>query len=229
MGYASGNASSNVMSLSPSANDDSFPTGPFPFIIPYKQTQACDIYGPLCQTGSVTVGVNKTSVIVTTTVPCSSYLTAQAAYLSAFEPHPGAIFPFWPDDWASSFGYSPQCTSYAEVWQRGGQYTFSNCGSSNTIVQASAPTAGIALPTQIPPGVLRAIPPTPHEVYKCCGNCSLDVPEVRLYYFPDNAAPQCQGNLTNNSTAAVFGRRIDRRELPRSNTGSIAILSGHTL
>ena len=229
VGNASDNTSSNLTSPSSSADDNLFPAGPFSFVIPYNQTQACDIYGPLCQTGSITVGVDKTSVTTTTTVPCSLYLTAQAAYLSAVEPHPGAIFPFWPGDWGSSFGYSPQCTSYAQVWQRGGQYTVSNCGNSDTVIQASAPSDGIALPTQIPPGVLRAVPGAPHEVYECCGNCSLDVPQVRLYYFPDSDAPQCQGNQTSNSTAAVFGRSIDRRAHPAPNIGSIATLSGHTL
>ena len=231
--YRVGNASVNTLSSetnsSSSANDDSFPTGPFSFIIPYNQTQACDIYGPLCQTGSITVGVDKTSATTTTTVPCSLYLTAQAAYLSAVEPNPGAIFPFWPDDWGNSFGYSPQCTSYAQVWQRGGQYTISNCGSSDTVIQASRPSNGIALPTQIPPGVLRAVPGAPHEVYECCGNCSLHVPQVRLYYFPDNDAPQCEGNQTSNSTAAVLDKRIGRRAGPVPNVGSIATFSGHTL
>ena len=170
-----------------------------------------------------------TSVTITTTVACSSYLTAQAAYLSAFEPNSGAIFPFWPGDWGNSFGYSPQCTSYANVWQRGGQYTISNCGSSDSVIQASAPSDGISLPTQIPPGVLRAVPGAPHEVYECCGNCSLDVPEVRLYYFPDSDAPQCQGNQTSNSTAAVFGSSIDKRVHPARNVGNLATFSGHTL
>ena len=224
------NVSSNIAGQSTSATNASFPTGPFSFIIPYNQTQQCDIYGPICQTGSITVGVDLTSTTTTATYPCSSYLSAQSAYLASFEPNPGAIFPFWPGDWAGSFGHSQQCKSYAEVWQGGGQYTFSNCGSENTVIPASLPSDGIALPTQIPPGVLRAISGHGHEVYECCGNCSLDVPEVRLYYFPDDAAPQCEQNQTVNSTAAIVNRgRFDRRVQPLSETGSIAILSGHTL
>ena len=218
-----------MTNLSFSATNASFPAGPFSFIIPYSQTQQCDIYGPICQTGSITVGVDLTSITTTATFPCSSYLTAQAAYLSSFQPNPGAIFPFWPGDWDSGFGHSPECKSYAEVWQRGGQYTISNCGSSDTVIQAAAPSDGIALPTQVPPGVLRAIPATPHEVYECCGNCSLNVPEVRLYYFPDNATPLCERNQTTNSTAVIFPREIDRRVQSLIQTGSIAVLSGHTL
>ena len=214
--------SSNATSLSLSVTDAPSSTKSFSYIIPYNQTQECDIYGPICQTGLMTAGVDLMSTTTTTILPCSSYLMAQSAYLSAFNYQPGAIFNFWPKDWQDNFGHSPECKSYAQVWQSGGQYTFSNCGSLNTIVQASS---GIALPTQIPPGVLRQIP---FQVYECCGNCSLNVPEVRLYYFLDHTAPQCDQNQTSDSKVNPSGKIISKR-MQSIDTGSTTVVSGHTL
>ena len=53
----------------------------FPYIIPFGQTQECDIFGLACQTGSITVGMDLTTATITTVLPCSSYLTAQSSYL----------------------------------------------------------------------------------------------------------------------------------------------------
>ena len=123
----------------------------FSFIIPYDQTQACDIYGALCQTGSITVGVNLTSKTSSTVLPCSSYLTAQSSFLGSLNIDDES----WPVEWATSFGRSPECRSYAKAFDRG-QYTASNCGSGNTSV---IPVASQGLfdgyPVQLPPGVVR--------------------------------------------------------------------------
>lgn len=197
---------------------------PFSFIIPYNQSQECDIYGPICQTGSITVGVDLSSTTTTTTLPCSSYLTAQSSYLQGFEPFPGAIKPFFPLEWQTGFGRSPECRSYAQAWEKrggGGEFTFSNCGSNNAVVTAAQ---GVALDSRIPPGVLNQIP---FQVYECCGNCSVDALEVRLYYFPDETASTSCSNQTlhkfNNSTEPA---KKQPQPLPG---GSIAILSGYTL
>ena len=43
----------------------------------------CDLFGPLCQTGSIAAEIEHTGTTTTTTVPCSDYLRAQSAYLSS--------------------------------------------------------------------------------------------------------------------------------------------------
>lgn len=202
------------------------PNRGFSFVIPYNQTQECNIYGPICQTGSITVGVDLTSTTTTTIMPCSSYLTAQSSYLYDFNPLPGAIKPYWPFEWQEGFGHSPQCTSYADVWEKLGKFTFSNCGSNDAIVPASE---GIFLPSQIPPGVLRQIP---YQVYKCCGNCTLDVKEVRLYYFRDEteSSNYCHGNKTLGSPKPSSTVPDKKQAIPGlNNSNSIATLSGYTL
>ena len=127
-----------------------------------------------------------------------------------------------PIEWLTAFGRSPECRSYAQVYQNGQKYTFSDCGSRNTIIQASE---RFSLPTQIPPGVFDRFRPLD---YACCGNCTLIVPEVRLLYFPDQTAPQCE-NQSANSSAIKSARAINKRVQSLNNTGTIAVLSGHTL
>ncbi|MCJ1424628.1 hypothetical protein MMC29_002516 [Sticta canariensis] len=157
-------------------------------------------------------------------MPCSSYLTSQSSYISNFNYFPDAIKPYWPAEWKVEFGRSPECSSYAEVWRNQAKYTFSNCGSNDAIVTASP---GIVLPHQIPPGVLRQVP---FLVYECCGNCTLDVSEVRLYYFRDEAgnSSHCQANqtLVSQPTYAATANKKRARTIPASS--NIAIVSGYT-
>ena len=204
------------------------------YIIPFNQTQDCDIFGPLCQTGSITVGLNLTTTTTSTVLPCSSYLSAQSAYLQYQENPDDPQDDFWSKDfdidtqlgkWVVSFGQSPECRSYAEAMSKG-QYTFSECGSSNTVIQ----TAGgldFDYPSQIPPSVARYFYPDGLGQGTCCGNCSLDIPEVRLYYFPDQTAV-CN-NRTTNTTSAFPARSIEKRIHSLIPNGSTAIVSGHTL
>ena len=219
-------------------NTSSTSNSSFSYIIPYGQTQDCDIYGPTCQTGSITVGVNLTTAITTTVLPCSSYLSAQAAYLVNQEEPGSHQGGFWANgvvdgvpgadilgDWNTNFGQSPECRSYAEAMSRG-QYKFSNCGSSNTVIQTAA-GLDFDYPLQIPPGLARYFYPTYQGT--CCGNCSLDVPEVRLYYFPDKTAIDCHNNQTSNFTSTLSARNLDKRVHSLIANGSTAVLSGHTL
>lgn len=170
------------------------------------------------------MGVSLASSTTTTTIPCSSYLTAQAAYLltTAGLESGGDVTLKEPIEWLTAFGRSPECKSYAEVHRNGEQYTFSDCGSKDTIIQASE---GFSLPTQIPPGVVDRFRPLD---YACCGNCTLIVPEVRLLYFPDQAAPQC-GNRSLDSSTNVSAGAINKRVQSLNKTGTTAVLSGHTL
>lgn len=233
--------------LFPNTSSTSVPG--FSYLIPYGQTQDCNIYGPICQTGSITVGVNLTTATTSTVLPCSSYLSAQSAYLenenarliaSASNSSTDWVSgdPFWlsgsddtmfgyPDlmDWNSNFGRSPECRSYANAMSQG-QYTFADCGSSNTVIQ-TAGGVNYDYPSQIPPGVI----PTFDIDYPvtCCGSCSLEIPEVRLYYFPDQTNTSCQNNQTSNITSILSSNSLRKRVHSLVANGGVAIVSGHTL
>ena len=225
---SSANASGPLFSNTSSTSYSSFS-----YIIPYGQTQDCDIYGPTCQTGSITVAVNLTTATTTTVLPCSSYLSAQSTYLGNASGYQYAEDGWWHNDvdsvddpilasWNINFGQSPECRSFAEAWDLG-QYTYSNCGSSNTVTQ----TVDDWLLPQVPPGVPRYFDPEYQGT--CCGNCSLDVPAVRLYYFPDKASIDCYNNQTFNGTSALTARGLEKRVHSLIANGSTAIINGHTL
>ena len=227
----------------------------FPYIVPYGQTQDCNIYGPACQTGSITVGVNLTTTTTNTVLPCSSYLSAQFAHLK-HEQHGGfpLIYPEANDsseltqdlendgwegdddllprlrDWNINFGQSPECRSYAEAMSSG-KYTFSECGSSITVISAS-PGVTWDYPSEIPPGLVRLFDATFPET--CCGNCSLSIPAVRLYYFPNQSTIDCHNNQTSeyqrpNLTSVVSAGHLEKRVHSLIANGSTAVVSGHTL
>ena len=219
----------------------------FSYIIPYGQTQDCNIYGPICQTGSITVGVNLTTATTSTVLPCSSYLSAQSGYLrnetkDLFANNPNTdwgnedtawlsdleyyIFGY-PElvDWNKKFGQSPECRSYAKA-MRQGQYTLSDCGSRNTVIQT---VEGLTYdyPPQLPPGIVRD--DGPYETVSCCGNCSLAIPEVRVYYFPDQTASSCQTNQTSNINSTLSSHDLRKRVHSLVADGNTAIVSGYTL
>ena len=226
----------------------------FPYIIPYGQTQDCNIYGPACQTGSITVGVNLSTGTTNTVLPCSSYLSAQIAHLEYEQyggfpnPNPandsseaaqdledegweGDLYMF-PRlrDWNINFGQSPECRSYAEAMSSG-KYTFSECGSSNTVISTS-PGLSWDYPSEIPPGLVRLFKGFFEET--CCGNCSLDIPAVRLYYFPNKSTIDCHNNGTfeyqkANLTSVVSAGHLEKRVHSLIANGSTAVISGNTL
>ena len=216
----------------------------FPYIIPFDNTQDCDIYGPSCQTGSITVGVNLTTATTTTVLPCSSYLSAQAAYLIYENDPPSQSFfdPPWEgqvdemvegsdlEKWNVKFGQSPQCRSYVETLSQGG-YILSGCGTTNAIIQTagdpdfgSSPDSNYS--SQLPPGIVRFF--SPDYVGTCCGNCSLDIPEVRLYYFPDQTT-ECHYNQTANASSTLLARNLEKRIHSLVANGSTAVVGAHTL
>ena len=235
---ASGQLFPNVSSVNVSS---------FSYIIPYGQTQDCDIYGAICQTGLITVGVNLTTATTSTVLPCSSYLSAQSAYLmdenenmilsnpnanwaagiSGWQPGLWDYIFGYPDlkDWNTNFGQSPECRSYAKA-MRQGQYTFSDCGSSNTVIQT---VGGVnsEYPSQLPPGVVQAFDDDYTDT--CCGNCSLEIPEVRVYYFPDHTTTSCQNNQTSNITSNLSSYNLRKRMHSLVADDDIAIISAYTL
>ena len=188
----------------------------FSYLIPYGQTQDCNIYGPICQIGSITVEVNLTTATTSTVLPCSSYLSAQSAYLFGY---------IYPVDWNTNFGQSPECRSYAKAMSQG-QYTFSDCGSSNTVIQ-TARGVNTNYPSQLPPGVVQGF--DIDYIYTCCGSCSLEIPEVRLYYFPDQTNTSCQNDQTSNITSTLSSSSLRKRVHSLVADRGTAIVSGHTL
>ena len=223
------NSSANL-SIQPFNSTSSSTVPPFSYIIPHGLSQECDIYGPICQTGSITVGVNLTYATTTSVLPCSSYLKAQSQYLQPPDNSDYDIILDWwdaPDDWAASFGRSPECKSYAEAFSRQ-QLTLSGCSTSSVIpLPDQAPEEDLSYPWQIPPGVIRRF--SPEYTGYCCGNCSLDLTEVRLYYFPDSTITDCHNNTSFNHSSVSSSRNLVKREHSVIGDGSIAVVSGHTL
>lgn len=240
-----------LTTLSANGSSQSFPNtsstsiSDFSYIIPYGQKQECDIYGSPCQTGlvgSITVGVNLTTATTTTVLPCSAYLSAQFTYLwnqtGAGIPEQG--YPIiqnggsqlgdfnYGDPWGTNFGRSPECRSYAEAIRQG-QLAFSDCGIDNTTVQTDEWDLPAIYLLQNYPGLVRYFDEgDPSDT--CCGNCSLDIPEVRLYYFPDKSIGDCHNNQTFNftSTLPASNTRIEKRMQSLVASDSTVVVSGHT-
>ena len=143
----------------------------------------------------------------------------------------GGDWYFWPFDpsdgsdlsnWGVNFGQSPECRSYADAMLHY-KYTLSNCGGSNTVIQTTD-----SYLRQFPPGIVRY--EDPGDVgYSCCGGCSLSVPEVRLYYFPDKMTIDCHNNQTSNFTSSLSAQNVRKRMHSLIVDGSTAVVSGHTL
>ena len=168
-------------------NDSACPGIPtFDYAIPYTQPVQgeCDIYGPTCQTvGSVVVGLNNGSS-ASATVPCASYVSSQAKYISDYNAYFDLIAYKWPTGWLSRFGRSPECTSYAEALQSKisnipgpGILTLTNCPTSVTTIASP----GSDDPDFIPPGYRHE---NAFTDFYCCGLCSLSVAEVKVNINP---------------------------------------------
>ena len=224
-------------------NTSSTSISDFSYIIPYGQKQDCNIYGSPCQTdlvGSITVGVNLTTATTTTVLPCSAYLSAQFTYLwnqTGYIPEQGdpiiqnggSQLGDWNygDPWGTNFGRSPECRSYAEAIQQG-QLAFSDCGVSNTTLQDDEWDLPAIFLLQNYPGLMRYFDEGDTSD-TCCGNCSLDVPEVRLYYFPDDSTGDCHNNETSNVASTLLARNLEKRVHSLVANGSTVVVSGHTL
>ena len=127
-------------------------------------------------------------------------------------------------DWQTNFDESPECRSYANAIKEG-RYTASNC-DSNTIIPLVDSELLFNSPSPIPLGVKQWV--AEEYIFTCCGNCSLKIPEVRLYYFPDDTNGDCQNNQTSNLTSVASDPGLKRVHSLVAD-GSIAVISGHTL
>lgn len=228
---ASLTATSNTTSNLPTAWDD-----PSNFI-PLASDQAgkCNIFGPLCQTGTVTVSVNLQSTTTTTVVPCSSYLLAQASWVApSSRSFDNAIE--WPplktqiSAWGSSFGRSPECTAFADAADPGVGNNFLASVSAPVLQGCPNNATGSLAPWEsyMPPGILRTNGP---HYFDCCDGCTLNVPRVRVLYFPDPSAPSCNTtNVTNSSVilSSVLPTSSGKHQ-ERAETPVTAVYSGYTL
>ena len=170
------------------------PTIKFQDLVTLKafKDQECKTFGPLCQTGFFTLGTSTAGSIATTSIPCSSYLAAQASEIKAD--------PDLSYSWGRNFGRSPQCTSYAKAIMhhdlRDSPKLFSDCPAS---YQQGIPT-GIPIDEILPPAVsfLKG-----NKSLHCCGPCAIFVPRVRLIYFPEEGQTRCGASQTETPMSTI--------------------------
>lgn len=171
---------------------------PFSYYIPYHPEQDCDIYGPTCQTGIISLNVSLDACHSTLTrLPCSSYLRYQSQYLDAFQTErENTSATNLPPDWGIRFGRSPQCTSYMNASLSHEGMTFTQCATSDMYASFNKTHR----PSQLPPGNI----PFDHFEWEwprmeCCRLCFFIVQRVHVYYFPE---------LTASDHCEKLGRRV---------------------
>ena len=216
----------------------------YPDFVPLASGRAgdCNIFGPLCQTGTVTVGVKINNSTTTTTVaPCSLYLSQQAKSLAPswglFEPWQYEIL-VWEDVyfgpgtsvWLSSFGHSPECTSFAAI-----EAAFTSATQPLGPITSAAVLSGCPSNDTGLLGPWKAYTPPAvenqhgHDFFSCCGWCTLHVPRVRVIYFPDAFASSCSQGPGFYSSA--YDNMTRAPSTPASNefVPVTAVESGYTL
>lgn len=226
-----------------SSKPSNFPNFIRPSVNP---TAECNLWGLLCQTGLIEVGVNLTTTITTTTVPCSYYLSAQAE-----SARPGFLtedfkLPLRPEaGFLSSFGHSPECSVYADEWKvrpningwdpmvslsnsemdaLKSAFHFSKCGPRGRFDDNPR--------LYTPPGVSNTHMGGPFWDFYCCGACTLQIHEIRLMYFPASSTYSCSrntANITSPNSLSLNHNRLDKRIQSLLNNGSTLITDGHTL
>ena len=170
----------------------------FPYLIPYDVHQSCDIFGPLCQPGTITVNaVDKAGQTSAATLPCSSYLTAQASYLLGNTKGTAGdlnVESKYPQSWAPRYGRSPQCHSLLlksqAAFDKSVKLSFSECPAT---MQASA---SAMYPLQAGAGI------SPYGNECCNSTCHAQIPDFRLYYFEpvETDKTYCSGNNASRSS-----------------------------
>ena len=186
-------------SSSMSITERRFPNFIRPSINPSKE---CDLWGPTCQTGTIVVDVNLTTTVSPTTIPCSSYLTAQS--LSAQSPD--AYKPYQYSDYMASFGRSPQCQSFADYASARINYKRRHQGlllDEPGPYMSRCPSNVTALWSDYtPPRVTNSHIGSSSSDYNCCGECTLSVKGLRLLIFPPATPTHCSRNLLETGVAS---------------------------
>jgi len=234
---------------------------PFIFNLESSMIGSCDIFGASCQTGTIEAMLNLTSTVATTTVACSDYLRAQqravvteilgtiyTAYLDRRE-------------YATKFGRSPQCATFAERIRRAKSLddatrSYHVVGPDSSTLDNSQvlSLAGYTLSggSQIPPKPtpLAGCPANASEFdqgfyplgihnhygvgrdYDCCGWCNLHVPELQIFYFPEESEVVGWGHNATNATRTRPGfgaSAAGKRAVPSPNKQPVtAVVSGYT-
>ena len=192
-------------------------------------TESCDIYGPLCQTGSIAVGVKANNqATTTTTVPCSCYLTAQSLTVNPTS-----------TPWQVGFGRSDQCYSLLRI-----RYTptlalnapiYSNCPKgqfSAGVGNAGFPVLNATMPRLPEPETGLVM----EDSGSCCGQCDSKIARVKILFFPGPRNSTCGKKASTASqsatkpsiTPAPHPSVVHRALYPRGNA-SIAVSNGFTL
>ena len=186
----------------------------------------CDLWGPMCQTGTIVVDVNLTSTVTPTTVPCSFYLSAQSSSAMSAS---AASFAQGPLDYRSSFGRSPQCTSYHNVLQQNRAnydlaiFPLSNCPSN---------TSGTLLPAAryFPAGSFGNVGGHATDTFYCCGNCTMFIDQVKVLYLPEEGAGSCAGGNDTTPLRANLSAITTKPAHSLANNGNgLATYKGYTL
>ncbi|MCJ1261022.1 hypothetical protein MMC22_000886, partial [Lobaria immixta] len=182
-------------------------------------TPECNLWGPLCQTGTVVVDVDMKSTTAKTIISCSDYLSAQARSL-----YPGHLGS--PDSpYLRSFYSSPECTSYANWFADNNRpaLSYSNC------------------PSNLPKPLEDYLPfdyrfPSYPGQY-CCGPCAVMIDEIRVLYFADQSLVLCSnkslqaGTIISDVTSTVTSSlQIDRNgaEFLQTHEYKFATSGGYT-
>ena len=192
---------------------------------------SCDLFGALCQTGSITALVDYNGTTSTTSVACSDYLSAQKDAYQSSHQNEGIGYP---GAFAASFGRSPQCSSFAQLslqsnalngatqsydttvvssWDasyyasiRSKDYSLAGYTLSGTswIAPKATPLPGCpsnasVFDTSLYPGAINHYAGAGHQ-WDCCGFCVLRVPQLQVFYWPDQSINGSSGlNTTNGS------------------------------
>ena len=230
---------------------------PFPFYIPFQNTQTCDIYGALCQTGSITLNVSLSGCLSsTTTMPCSSYLTKQRSYITdiksaayyarlGYTGMASSYFDIMDEGvtkYQVGFARDPKCYSFMSVYSQASQssatYTFSRCPANKSFLPA---TSAWKLPWEMPRGTYDPDIQDGLQVAldSCCGSCLARVDSVDIYYFPDPGAESyCRANGRRagfvgyaNSSTKLPGYDVLKHAMTAAPQGrkSFAYIGNHTL
>ena len=187
------------------------------FILQTVNNQECDIYGPLCQTGSITVGVDLTTATTTTTVDCSYYLSAESysnRYLKTAIAFQKGIAP----PYLQNFGRESECRSWASLSSANpATYSYSSCNNASSTLAKWQDYQPMGL------NMLN----NPAEYYawfSCCGTCQFYANAMRLVYFPPaNLTCFTAGNGTSGADNSTTTPKIE------PVVGSTAVYNGMTL
>ncbi len=262
---ASKNNASRASATTTIPSDATFATAYPPFIFDHESSMigGCDVFGAICQTGTIEATLNLTSTVSTTTVACSDYLKAQQA---ALEMQSGGPY-IDRDQWLTRFGRSPQCATFVDRSYRGaGQsgatasYTvspgetyfnsayYSSIRSEDFSIAGYTMSGGSLIPPK--PTPLAGCPANASEFdenlypagihhhigagrdWDCCGWCNLHVPQLQIFYFPDESG--VVGSVYNASNATRMkpgfnASAAGKQAAPSPNKPPVtAVVSGYT-